>query len=242
MRNFECFEKAYFKGFLLDNLSENLSLLKDKFKQGKLELQKEDENFFFYERANLTFFVNKIQEFPLKSSYIKLFSKRKEAQKYKEFLELNNFRPHQSFLQMSLKNEHLPCENFDFIKRAKRQDCWQICKFFAKFFDENYLFLFDENALLDKEIFIYKEQDKLGGALLCSAFLNTAFLDFIAVERNLKRKNVAFALLNHFFKAREKASFFRLFVYKNNQKAINFYQRAGFHFDEKSLEFYKNFK
>ncbi|ECK7151627.1 GNAT family N-acetyltransferase, partial [Campylobacter coli] len=53
--------------------------------------------------------------------------------------------------------------------------------------------------------------------------------------------NVAFALLNHYFAANTQNKFFKLFVEEKNQKAINFYKRAGFCFNHINLKFYRNF-
>ncbi|EFP2180708.1 GNAT family N-acetyltransferase, partial [Campylobacter coli] len=91
------------------------------------------------------------------------------------------------------------------------------------------------------DILIYKENQKIRAALIYTQTLNTNFLDFIAVDRNLKHKNVAFALLNHYFAANTQNKFFKLFVEEKNQKAINFYKRAGFCFNHINLKFYRNF-
>ncbi|EAH8394356.1 GNAT family N-acetyltransferase, partial [Campylobacter coli] len=50
-----------------------------------------------------------------------------------------------------------------------------------------------------------------------------------------------FALLNHYFAANTQNKFFKLFVEEKNQKAINFYKRAGFCFNHINLKFYRNF-
>ncbi|EIX0918407.1 GNAT family N-acetyltransferase, partial [Campylobacter jejuni] len=114
--------------------------------------------------------------------------------------------------------------------------------FFRKYFDP-YLFYFSQKNLEEKisDILIYKENQKIRAALIYTQTLNANFLDFIAVDRNLKHKNVAFALLNHYFAANTQNKFFKLFVEEKNQKAINFYKRAGFCFNHINLKFYRNF-
>lgn len=72
--------------------------------------------------------------------------------------------------------------------------------FFSEFSDTNYLFIY--NKELNKyinNILVYKENYKIKGALFYTHFLNTAFLEFIAIKSNLVHKNVSFALLNHYF-------------------------------------------
>ncbi|HEB8062235.1 TPA: GNAT family N-acetyltransferase, partial [Campylobacter coli] len=132
---------------------------------------------------------------------------------------------------------------FDHIKQAEKKDCQECYDFFKVFFDTNYLFLANPKNLeiLNKNILVYKEQGVISGALFYTQSFQTAFLDFIAVKQGLKYKNIAFALLNHYFSINKENKFFKLFVEEKNEKAINFYKKAGFVFNGISLEFYKKF-
>lgn len=89
---------------------------------------------------------------------------------------------------------------------------------------------------------MFLKGDEIAGALVFSANLNSAMLDFIAVDENLKDKFMALSLLNAFFKANERANFFKLFVKTDNHKAINFYLKNGFEFSQTKLLFYKEIK
>lgn len=77
--------------------------------------------------------------------------------------------------------------------------------------------------------------------LFLYAFFKSAFLEFITIKSNLVRKNVSFVLLNHYFLNNLNSNIFRLFVDCNNEKAIKFYKRAGFQFNDIKLIYYGNF-
>ena len=64
-------------------------------------------------------------------------------------------------------------------------------------------------------------------------------LDFIAVRENLAHKNIAFLLMNAFCGLNKEMKFYQLFVRNDNERAIKFYQRFGFEFQNTKLEFYE---
>lgn len=244
MKLFKDFEQNYQKGFLLHNYYENIHKLKDKIDKNEIHLIQNKNNFFFYEKQKLYFFINQFDNFNLKPSYVGIFNKKEnDLAKYDSFLKKNHFKIHQNFLQMSLKNENLQILFFDYIKQAEKKDCQECYDFFKVFFDTNYLFLVNPKNLenLNKNILVYKEQGVISGALFYTQSFQTAFLDFIAVKQGLKYKNIAFALLNHYFSINKENKFFKLFVEEKNEKAINFYKKAGFIFNGMNLKFHKNF-
>ncbi|TKX32836.1 GNAT family N-acetyltransferase [Campylobacter aviculae] len=132
--------------------------------------------------------------------------------------------------------------NCDFISQAKLQDMDEIIAFFKHFFDPNYLFLFDAKELenLKQNIFIYKEQNKICGALIYRDSFSVNFLEFLAIKSDLKYKNIAFALLLNYI-TNSKHPLLKLFVDEKNEKAIKFYKRSGFSFNDTILKFYRNF-
>ncbi|TKX30215.1 N-acetyltransferase [Campylobacter sp. MIT 12-5580] len=249
MNSFENFLKAYEKGFKLQNYYEGMQSLKEKLLSSKLTLKQIEHNFFFYEKNSklLHFFISHThKDFKLKNSIIKLIYKRqKELLNFKDFLEYNHFQGFESFVQMRLKNETLKPINFDFVEFARLEDLHDLKDFFTSYFDEQFLFVYDEADLQakirKKEILCVKELGKIKAALSFSVQLGCANLDFIASSIKQEHKNAGYALLNHFFILNQKAYFFKLFVNENNEKAINFYQRAGFVQDMVKLEFYRNF-
>ncbi|MFQ6343063.1 GNAT family N-acetyltransferase [Campylobacter sp. VTCC 70190] len=240
------FEEYFYKGFKLSNCHDNFSLIQEKISTQQLVLQKkENHNFFFYNLTDglLYYFVNDLQDFNLKANHIKILSKtNKQLLQHNEFLKLNHFKEILNHKQMILSQENIHPIPFSFISQAFYEDSKELYSFFRKYFDK-YLFYFSQESIEKKipNILVYKENQKICGALIYTQTFNTNFLDFIAVDRNLKYKNVAFALLNHYFLANTQNKFFKLFVEEKNEKAINFYQRAGFVFNDINLKFYRNF-
>ncbi|ECQ8745036.1 GNAT family N-acetyltransferase, partial [Campylobacter jejuni] len=177
------------------------------------------------------------------ANYIKILTKTdRQLLQHNDFLKLNHFKEILNYKQMILKKDEIKLKKFTFISKASHEDSKEIYSFFRKYFNQ-YLFYFSHKNLEEKisDILIYKENQKIRAALIYTQTLNTNFLDFIAVDRNLKHKNVAFALLNHYFAVNNKHNFFKLFVEEKNEKAIYFYQRAGFCFNNINLKFYRNF-
>ena len=242
--SFESFENAYKKGFLLTNINQNLELFKKDLTKESFCLEKQGQNFFFYQKGILYYFINESKKFTLKPCYTKVFGKNELSfLKHENFLKQNDFVCEKTFIQMSLKNHNLKPINFDFIEFAKITDAKELYEFFSTFFDPKYLFYFSikDLEINHQKILLYKEENKICGALIYSLSLNTAFLEFIAVKTKLRYKNVAFALLNHYFLSNKKIPYFKLFVDENNLKAISFYKRANFDFNVLKLKFYRNF-
>lgn len=242
------FEKAFCDGgggFKLSNCYDNFDAIMDKIlKQEFILQQNENNNFFFFNQVDglLYYFVNDLQEYNLKANHIKILSKTdKRFLQHDDFLKLNHFKPILHYKQMILKKEE-KSEEFTFISKALLEDSEEIYSFFRQYFDK-YLFYFSQKSIEEKisDILVYKENEKICGALIYTQTFNAAFLDFMAVNRNLKHKNVAFALLNHYFLVNVKNKYFKLFVEEKNEKAIRFYQRAGFVFNDINLKFYRNF-
>ncbi|TKX32835.1 hypothetical protein [Campylobacter aviculae] len=102
MNWFENFQQEYQKGFWLHNYYDDIFSLEKKLNHGKMLLQKDENNFFFYENQKLYFFIQNNKKFNLKPSYTGIIIKNDRTLiKYQEFLEKNNFKIHQNFLQMS---------------------------------------------------------------------------------------------------------------------------------------------
>lgn len=232
------------KGFLLSNCYDSLESFINQAKEKQFSLQKIDDNFLFFDKNILYFFINNDEiNFNIKNSLVKILEKNEENfKKYENFLKNNGFCLDKIFAQMVLKNQNLNIMNFDFIHNAEQKDINEIYSFFKKYFSYEFTYFFNKNDLLQKldEILVYKEDESIRGACMFSKSFNAAYLDYIAVDRNLKCKNIAFGLLNHFFKADLDKKFFKLFVNTQNQKAIKFYEKANFAFNKLELRFYKS--
>ncbi|HEC1896988.1 TPA: GNAT family N-acetyltransferase [Campylobacter jejuni] len=238
------FEQAFCKGFKLSNYYDNFNLIQEKILKQELILEKhENNNFFFFNRIDglLYYFINDLQDYVLKAYYIKILSKAPKHVLHDKFLKLNHFKKILNH-KMILQKDKIKLQKFTFISKALHKDSKELYSFFRKYFDL-YLFYFSQKNLEEKipNILVYKENEKIHAALIYTQTLNANFLDFIVVDRNLKHKNVAFALLNHYFAANTQNKFFKLFVEEKNEKAINFYKRAGFCFNHINLKFYRNF-
>ncbi|WP_337203069.1 GNAT family N-acetyltransferase, partial [Campylobacter molothri] len=242
----DLFERAFYKGFKLSNCADHIDLMKEKILNHKFVLQKkENDNFFFLDVLDglLYYFINDLKNYNLPKSCIKILAKtNNQLSQHNDFLKLNNFKEILKHQQMVLKKDNAKPSSFSFISQPRRDDAEEIYYFFKKYFN-HCLFYFSKQTIEEKinNIFIYKEQQKIHGALIYTQTLSSCFLDFIAVDRNLKYKNVAFALLNHYFLVNQKKKFFKLFVEENNIKAIEFYKKSGFDFNNIILNFYRNF-
>ncbi len=242
MIEIECFLKQ--NHFLLSNCYDSLQNFANLAKERTFHIQKIEDNFLFFNKNILYFFINNDEIiFNIKKSLIKIVEKNEiNFKKYEKFLTNNGFCLDKIFKQMNLKNQNLNIMNFDFIHNAEQKDIDEIYSFFEKYFSYEFTYFFNKNELLQKlhEILIYKENETIRGACMFSKSFNAAYLDYIAVDKNLKYKNIAFGLLNHFFKANLDKAFFKLFVNITNEKAINFYQRNNFSFNKIELRFYRN--
>lgn len=210
------FEQAFYKGFKLSNYYDNFNLIQEKILKQELILEKhENNNFFFFNRIDglLYYFINDLQDYVLKAYYIKILSKVPKHVLHDKFLKLNHFKKILNHKQMILQKDKIKLKKFIFISKALHEDSKELYSFFRKYFNL-YLFYFSQKNLEEKipNILVYKENEKIHAALIYTQTLNANFLDFIVVDRNLKHKNVAFALLNHYFAANTQNKFFKLFV------------------------------
>lgn len=241
---FDNFKKFYYEGFELSNCIENLSFLEEQFICKNITLERDEENFFIYDRhLFLYYFLRQIKPFPLKKSFVKILGKNPTWLKQNEnFLKLNGFSELIKHNQMHLLSPSFTPQNYPFICKAKMSDLDELKDFFSYFFDPRYLFIFSKKELEAKlnQCLIYKEDGKICGALLYTQILNGLYLDFIAVRENLAHKNVAFALLNTLLKTHKAP--IKLFVDRLNQKAIAFYERAGFIYTKNEFNFYQKEK
>ncbi|EQA9332359.1 N-acetyltransferase family protein [Campylobacter upsaliensis] len=235
------FEKFYYEGFKLSNSLESLSFFEDGFKAQNIRIEQKGENFFLYDRHNfLYYFVRELKNFSLQKSFVKILSQNSTwLMQNENFLKLNGFENLIKHRQMQLIKPLFTPQNYSFIEEAKREDMAELKEFFSQFFDTTYLFLFSLKELEDKfnQCLIYKEKGQICGGLIYSSVLNGLYIDFIAVRENLAYKNVAFALLNALIKRHPKAQL-RLFVDRVNQRAIHFYERAGFTYAKNEFNFY----
>ncbi|QKF57890.1 putative acetyltransferase [Campylobacter ornithocola] len=207
-------------------------------------IQKDKNNFFFYDNKLLFYFVNDIKKYNLKPSFVKLIgNNEKYFLKHEEFLALNDFKLYQTFKQMTLKNENLNFFKFEFIKKPVLEDIEECYNFLSDVFKHEFnLFYKKQNfQRYINNILIYKENNKIRGILFYSSHLNYAYLDYIATQKNLRYKYISYALLNHFFIENKDKKFYKLFVNIDNFKAINFYKRSNFNFTKLELRFYKNY-
>ncbi|TQR33866.1 N-acetyltransferase [Campylobacter sp. MIT 99-7217] len=245
--SFESFKAAFKKGFLVQNSLESLANLEEGLREKRFILKQSGDNFFFFHQGLklLDFFVNDLKDFKLKPCFIKLVS-RSDFSKFEPFLSANSFKFKESFRQMRLENKNLSLKEFDFLSLAEPKQAEEILNFFEPFFNPLYLFYFSKKHLAkkaeNKEIILYKEEGLIKAGLIFSSFLNSASLDFIAVKKDLRHKNVAFALMNALCLSNKKSPFFQLFVRSDNERAIKFYERFGFSFAKTELKFYEKEK
>lgn len=244
------FEENFYRGYKLSNCSYSFYVILNKIAQKEFKLIKnENGNFFFYNKADalVYYFINDIKKYDLKANYIKILGRMDTFLKHGKFLKLNNYQKIISHKEMKIKINH-NFEKFYFIQTAQTNDFLQIYTFLKKYFPK-YLFYFSPQMLRDKihEILVYKENNVICGALVYTQNFNSSFLDFIAVDSNLTRKNIGFALLSSYLSQFSKNTYCKLFVDESNLKVINFYKRAGYLWVgdiEESivrLNFYKNF-
>ncbi|MCV3376779.1 MULTISPECIES: GNAT family N-acetyltransferase [unclassified Campylobacter] len=241
---FKNFSQTHDNGFLLHNCYEyKESFLKHAINNNYF-FQQENNSFFFLNKKLLFYFINEIKQYNLKPSFIRLIgNQEKYFEKHQLFLKLNNFKCFQVFKQMILKNENLIPIEFDFIKKPTIDETAECYDFLNNNFEYEFNLFYQKNNFKKhiNNILYYKENGKICGVLLYSNILNNAILDYIAVKPNLKYKNVAFALLNHFFLENTKAKFYKLYVDINNTKAIKFYKKSNFKFNKTEIRFYRNF-
>ncbi len=246
MSLFDEFLRAYQRGFLHSNFYLSLDDLSKKLKDDKLRLEKDGLNFIFYQQVPklLWYFANEKLECK-RDFFIKILSKsEKFLDKEAEFLRQSGFEKFECFKEMKKSNDFILNPNQSIILPSLDDKLIkEIHAFLSRFFDPKFLLFYDEKSLKEKFItnqaFVLLKDTKIQGVLVFSVNLNSAMLDFIAVDELLKDRYSALNLLEAFFKANERANFFKLFVKTNNQKAIDFYKKNGFKFSQTKLEFYR---
>lgn len=252
MHLFDDFIKSYDKDFLWSNFYLNLDNLERNLNAKKLSLEKMGQNFIFYQQTPrlMWYFAN--EKLECKKDYcVKILSKNEAfLQKQDDFLKQSGFVQFAEFKEMKKMGQDTKFSllNAEFADTLKDSNLFakKLHTFLSRFFSPVFLLFYDEKALrkkfLKNEAFVLLKGDEIAGALVFSVNFNSAMLDFIAVDEGLKDKYTALHLLNAFFKANEKAGFFKLFVEKDNHKAIHFYLKNGFEFSQTRLLFYKEAK
>ena len=244
MSLFNEFLRAYEKGFLHSNYYLSLDDLRKNLQNGNLKLEKNGDNFIFYQKLPklMWYFANEKLQCK-KDFFVKILSKNENfLDKEEEFLKQGGFEKFKHFKEMKKNSEFILNSNQNTVfSSVDDKLIKKIHAFLSRFFDPNFLLFYDEKALKEKfaknEAFVLLKEGQIQGVLVFSLNLNSTMLDFIAVDEHLKDRYTALTLLNAFFET--KARFFKLFVEANNQKAIDFYLKNGFEFTQSKLLFYK---
>lgn len=245
MNSFENFLQVYNNDFLLHNCYEHKEKFLEQAINNNYFLQQENDNLFFLNKKILFYFINKIKQYNLQPSFVRLIGNHeKYFKKHEYFLKLNNFKCCGIFKQMTLKNENLTPIKFDFINKPSIDEATECYDFLNSNFKYEFNLFYQRNNFQKyiNNILYYKENNQICGVLLHTNIFNNAILDYIVIKPNLKYKNIGYALLNHFFLENKNAKFYKLYVNINNTKAINFYKRSNFVFSNKTeLRIYRNF-
>lgn len=218
MKLFNEFKMAFNEGFLISNNILGLDEIENM-------LYKNRANFFrvknsFYQIINssnfIIYFINDILNLNLPNKFINIIFKIKLNEYEKQFLSLNGFDIFDTYTQMILKKKNLEYKKFDNILLANICDIEKIYQFFFKYFSITFITKF-------------QLQDKIIGGLIYSTYLNSAYLDFIAIDENVRKTGLASTLIKHFFSL--DVEYFRLFVSNYDINAIKFYKKFGFNFN-----------
>ncbi|EFK9758390.1 GNAT family N-acetyltransferase [Campylobacter coli] len=243
MKLLEEFEQNYVKGFLFHNCYENIQDLKDKICKNEIEIQYNNGNFFFYSGDILYYFINNPSELNIRDDcYIYLINYSDAYfSKHEKFLFQCDIRLLNIFRQMELKNQDIENIQFDFVRKACVDDMEEAYVFFKRYFPITFdkLTTYANFKRRYNELLIYKESGCIRGALLYGSFKSYAIIDHFAVDRNLEYNNVAYALINFFFRENRDKAYFRLFVDMKNEHAIKFYKRLNFNFNKIQYRLYE---
>ncbi|QKF62571.1 hypothetical protein CMCT_0405 [Campylobacter mucosalis] len=231
MSEFESFLKGYYRCF-----TNNIFSI-DSLKNAKILTR--DENFFFIKDSFIIYFINEARDFNLPNGFIKIVKKIKLSEIECEFLRLNGFKKIDEFIGMSFKNNGLRYEISDEIELAILSDIDKIYSFFTEFFDKDYLFI-NKNELkeriLNNQVFVIKNQNKIIASLIYFLHLNIAHLDFMAVNKEWQNAGFGRKLMAKFLSLSTRN--FKLFVRQNSKNIIDFYSSFGFVKDKTFIEFY----
>lgn len=247
MSLFDDFIKAYQKGFLLSNFYLSLDNLERNLNAKKLSLEKTGQNFIFYQQIPrlMWYFAN--EKLECKKDYcVKILSKNEVfLQKQDEFLKQSGFVKFAEFKEMKKAGQSVEFKllNAEFANPLKDSNLLakKLYAFLSRFFSPEFLLFYDERALCEKltqnEVFVFLKGDEIAGALVFSANLNSAMLDFIAVDENLKDKFMALSLLNAFFKANERANFSNFLSKRTITKPLTFTLKMALNLAKPSFYF-----
>lgn len=232
MKLFNEFKMAFNEGFLISNNILGLDEIEDMLYKNRANLFRVKNSFYLIiDSSNfIIYFVNDILNLNLPNKFINIIFKIKLNEYEKEFLSLNRFEIFDTYTQMILKNKNLEHKKFDNILLANICDIEKIYQFFFKYFSSTFITKFQlQDKIINNFVFIIKNKNKIIGGLIYSTYLNSAYLDFIAVDENVRKTGLASTLIKYFFSL--DADYFRLFVSNYNINAIKFYKKFGFNFN-----------
>ncbi|RAZ46654.1 GNAT family N-acetyltransferase [Campylobacter hyointestinalis] len=230
----------YNGGFKFSNSAFSIDSIKNKLDQNQIYLKRSADNFFLTQNDFITYFINDIAKFDMQGTYIKIIRKTPICELENRFLSINKFSIFDRYIGMSLKNSGFGFQSYDEVKKALLDDMGEIYDFFIKYFDKNYLFISKtelKNRIQQGQVLIIKQDKKILGALVYFLNLNSAHLDFVAVSKEFRKSGIGRKLMSCFLGLN--AWCFKLFVRDTNIKAIEFYKKFGFEFNDIRIWFYK---
>lgn len=230
----------YNGGFKFSNNTFSIDSIKNKLDQNQIYLKQSADNFFLTQNDFITYFINDIAKFDMQGSYIKIIRKTPICELENRFLSINKFSIFDRYIGMSLKNSGFGFQSYDEVKKALLDDMGEIYDFFINYFDKNYLFMSKtelKNRIQQGQVLIIKQDKKILGALVYFLNLNSAHLDFMAVSNEFRKSGIGRKLMSCFLGLN--AWCFKLFVRDTNIKAIEFYKKFGFEFNDIRIWFYK---
>lgn len=232
---FDKFSAEFSKNFITNNVY-TLSQIKAKLENGSMKISAINDDYFIQEGDFLNYFIRENKSFNLAKNKIKIFYNNNIDEKNLEFLKLNNFSFNEKYLHMSICGAN--GVKYNEIETNKN-DIEAIYSFLEKHF--NGLIYFSKNEIKEKLIkneIIYTKNDKnIAGILVYSKILSGAFIDYIAIDKQIAQKDLAYKLMLELALRQKNIS---LFVSENNEKAINFYKRFGFKKGVKNMNIYTN--
>lgn len=230
----------YNGGFKFSNSALSIDSIKNKLDQNQIYLKQSSDNFFLTQNGFITYFINDIAKFDMQGTYIKLIRKTPICELENMFLSINKFSIFDRYIGMSLKNSGFGFQDLGEVCKALLDDMDEIYDFFIKYFDKNYLFISKtelKNRIQEGQVLIIKQDKKIVGSLVYFLNLNSAHLDFMAVSKEFRKSGIGRKLMSCFLGLN--AWHFKLFVRDTNIKAIEFYKKFGFEFNDIRILFYK---
>lgn len=230
----------YNGGFKFSNNTLSIDSIKNKLEQNQVCLKRIADNFFLTQNGFITYFINDITSFDIQGTYIKLIRKTPICELENMFLSINKFSIFDRYIGMSLKNSGFSFQSLGEVQKALLDDMDEIYDFFINYFDKKYLFISKtelKNRIQEGQVLIIKQDKKTVGALVYFLNLNSAHLDFMAVSKEFRKSGIGRKLMSCFLGLN--AWHFKLFVRDTNIKAIEFYKKFGFEFNDIRILFYK---